>query len=589
MDSKAALPVHHSKRWRVLFTAVSAVVLLAVHLSTTRFPRTYRPLKAEYETLRPTPVVGEIVWAPCPRLDDVDVPPGIDCGSVIVPKDYFNASIGTASIAFARLNATKSPSKGSVFLNPGGPGGAGMAMILGARGLGRSLADAIGHDWDLIGFDPRGIGRTRPAAKCFSSDQEEMLFNANTIVEQGMTVPSIRNVSSESLKHDLVEQNRMFIVLKKSQAKLCAERLGDELRYMGTANVVRDMDFMSEVFDGQGAKINFWGGSYGSILGAYLVNMLPERIGYTVIDGIADPVNWSSEPSHKWPANWLSSTEKTYQMFLKDCSEAGPKRCPLARYRGEPPEFMMQRLEDFFDRLALSPLPTPDATRPSFLTSGAARGLLLIAFAFSQAMAGNGTLLANAILARRGSTERLAVTCADSPPLPPPTAEDLAEEQVRTMREVSEHFGASVGLGEPDGGCGYWYTREGGVPERFTGPWNASNLEIPMLIVSNTHDPITPVSSGLLVNSLMPESSVLLIQDGPGHCSVAMQSLCTLKTIRNYYAGILPENGTVCGVDNPTFPDPDSEMKEMQMSEEDRRLVEAGRRLEKAIFQARGW
>ncbi len=161
---------------------------------------------------------------------------------------------------------------------------------------------------------------------------------------------------------------------------------------------------------------------------------------------------------------------------------------------------MMQSFEDFFDRLALSPLSTPYATRPSFLTSGAARGLLLMylerpaqwslsALAFSQAMAGNGTLLANAMLARRASTQRLAVACADSPPLPPPTAEDLAEEQMRTIQEVSEHFGASVGLGEPDGGCGYWYTRENGVPERFTGPWNASNLEIPMLIVSNTHDP----------------------------------------------------------------------------------------------------
>lgn len=82
-----------------------------------------------------------------------------------------------------------------------------------------------------------------------------MLFNANTIVEQGVTVPSIQNISLESLKHDLIGQNRMFMVLKKSQAELCAERLGDELRYMGTANVVRDMDFMSEILDGRGAKM----------------------------------------------------------------------------------------------------------------------------------------------------------------------------------------------------------------------------------------------------------------------------------------------------------------------------------------------
>lgn len=68
-----------------------------------------------------------------------------------------------------------------------------------------------------------------------------------------------------------------------------------------------------------------------------------------------------------------------------------------------------------------------------------------------------------------------------------------------------------------------------------------------------------------------------------------MQSLCTMKTVRNYFAGILPENGTVCAVDNPTFPDPDEEMKGMQIGEEDRRLVEAGRRMEEVLFQARGW
>lgn len=185
-----------------------------------------------------------------------------------------------------------------------------------------------------------------------------------------------------------------------------------------------------------------------------------------------------------------------------------------------------------------------------------------VAKSFSSAMAGNGTALYNAIvrplpLADLDSPEphispRLAVTCLDSPrPTSPdefPTAEDLTEQGLKALREVSPHFGLSTGVSEPDGGCQYWPV-DG--PERFTGPWNAT-LETKMLIVSNTvraslsmdecHSAesdiscrltrkrkfllensylivvnrITPKSSGLLVNSLMPDSSVIIIQDGPG-------------------------------------------------------------------------
>ncbi|KAJ6535070.1 hypothetical protein B0H19DRAFT_1383313 [Mycena capillaripes] len=130
--------------------------------------------------------------------------------------------------------------------------------------------------------------------------------------------------------------------------------------------------------------------------------------------------------------------------------------------------------------------------------------------------------------------------------------EDLAAEFLNTMREVPPHFGASVLVGEPDSGCQYWPARG---PERFAGPWNAT-LELPMLIVSNTMDPITPIDSGLRLNSLMPDSTRIIIQDGPGHCSTAIPTLCTIKLVRGYYAGALAENGTMCDTSCTFFPDP---------------------------------
>ncbi|KAF8146414.1 hypothetical protein K438DRAFT_1869647 [Mycena galopus ATCC 62051] len=528
--------------------------------------------------------VGSVKWSHASQCS-----PGTQCGSVIVPKDYFDPSAGTASIAIAIFKATKSPKKGTVFLNPGGPGGSGTRLAT------QEFADLIGEDWDLLGFDPRGINKTEPQVQCFNDASDFNFFVANTVLQQGFTVASSSNLSDPAIEAQLVQQSREFLALKKSQAELCAKNMGEELRYMGTATVVRDMDFMAKLFDGEDSKINYWGASYGSILGAYLVNMLPDRAGFVVIDGIADPVNWSTEPSHKWSINWLASTEKTYRFYLETCSHAGPDACPLTQYTDEPYEEIEARLESFFDELAVTPLPVPFAFRPGFLTSGAARALLLMylerppqwadsALALSQAMAGNGTLLFNKLATPRPLSTpyydlaRLGVTCLDSPPpgtrAEVPTPEDLAAEFLKTMREVSPHFGASVSVGEPDGGCQYWPVRG---PERFVGPWNAT-LEWPMLIVSNTMDPITPIESGLRINSLMPDSTRIIIQDGPGHCSTATPTLCTRKLVREYYAGILPENGTMCDISYTFFPDRSkSDSTLVGLNAEDTKLMNSAR------------
>jgi hypothetical protein len=75
------------------------------------------------------------------------------------------------------------------------------------------------------------------------------------VLQQGFTVASSSNLSDPALEAQLVQQSREFLALKKSQAELCAKNMGDELRYMGTATVVRDMDFMSKLFDGEDGKM----------------------------------------------------------------------------------------------------------------------------------------------------------------------------------------------------------------------------------------------------------------------------------------------------------------------------------------------
>ncbi|KAJ6452643.1 hypothetical protein C8R45DRAFT_916074 [Mycena sanguinolenta] len=580
-DMETSRRLRRSKRFKSLFTGVAVCFLIFAAYYTNLWPSSC--MSGRHKSR-----VGTIKWSPASKCA-----PGTKCGSVIVPKDYFDPDAGTASIAIALFKATKFPKKGTVFLNPGGPGGSGTRLAT------KEFADLIGEDWDLLGFDPRGINKTEPQVQCFNSASDFDFHIANTVLQQGFNVMSSRNLSDPAIEAHLVEQSRQFLALKKTQAELCAQSMGDELRYMGTATVVRDMDFISKLFDGEDGKIHYWGMSYGSILGAYLVNMLPDRAGFVVIDGIVDPVNWSTEPSHKWPINWLASTEKTYRFYLETCSRAGPEACPLTQYTGEPYEEIEERLEVFFDDLATTPLPVPFAFRPGFLTSGAARSLLLMylerpqqwadsALALSQAMAGNGTLLFNK-LATPGPRStphydhdlaRSGVTCLDSPPprtpAEVPTPEDLAAEFMKTMDKVSPHFGASVLVGEQDGGCQYWPVRG---PERFAGPWNAT-IDWPMLIVSNTMDPITPIQSGMRLNSLMSDSTRMIIQDGPGHCSLAIPTLCTMKLVRDYYAGILPENGTECETSYPFFPDPSKpDATFVRLNAENTKLLNSARTL----------
>jgi len=189
--------------------------------------------------------VGTILWSKC----DSNVPDGVECGSIVVPLDYFNSSKGTSTLALARINSTKER-RGTVFLNPGGPGGAGTRLLTERGGL---LAEIIGPYYDLIGFDPRGIGRTVPKTQCFPDALSRQIFQANTVIEQGFIVTS--NYSDLTMRDNLIEQHRQFLALYETQAKLCAENMGEELKYMGTANVVRDIDFMATAFDGDYANM----------------------------------------------------------------------------------------------------------------------------------------------------------------------------------------------------------------------------------------------------------------------------------------------------------------------------------------------
>lgn len=204
------------------------------------------------------PLDKGVAWSPCASNANYS------CGYLTVPKDYTDVTAGTASIAILKVPATaaKADQLGGLWLNPGGPGGSGVAF--GER-FGPSLSAIVEGRYDLIGFDPRGIANTRPLVDCFGSMRAYQDFKAATVLERGFDISSHPR-SSQNYVH-LLDQHRQLLGLQEAEFAACAEKMGDEIRHMSTSTVVRDIERMSAILYGPRARINFFGGSYGTILG----------------------------------------------------------------------------------------------------------------------------------------------------------------------------------------------------------------------------------------------------------------------------------------------------------------------------------
>ncbi|KAH8111001.1 Alpha/Beta hydrolase protein [Phellopilus nigrolimitatus] len=498
---------------------------------------------------------GNIVWTPCGD--------NIECGRLEVPLDYFNASLGTASLALARYPATNKRI-GTLLTNPGGPGGSGVNYLYRA---GKHLSDMLEGRYDIVSWDPRGINGSTPRIECLASQTEQDILFANTHEE---VLPDARNLTDEYDRAAFVAGLKLADARNAVYARLCHERSGETLKHVGTATVVRDLVRLYAELESEDALINFWGFSYGTIVGSYLVNMFPDRVGKIVIDGVVNPDLWANTHVHTWPKDDFVDTEKDLRNFYTACAEAGPDRCALAS-PGSTASSISNEIDGLLARLYEQPLAVWNATRPGPLTASMIQAMTFsflyrppnwptLATNLAAALAGDGVptvqyflqnIELNTTVAPRTTAAIYAVQCVDTPEFPAdvdPTKalEDMLHEMTVAQQQTSHHFSAlDIDL------CQHWTARE---TERFTGPFNHT-LKNEILVIGNTADPITPVQNARAVNEMMPQSTRLVIQDGSGHCSTAMSSLCTARTLRAYFLeGELPENGLVCATDEVLFP-----------------------------------
>jgi pimeloyl-ACP methyl ester carboxylesterase len=137
-----------------------------------------------------------------------------------------------------------------VMVNPGGPGMSGTQL---ASELGSYMHAIIGDDWDIIGFDPRGTGKSYPRISCFGRPSLYQLFKANTVLERGPELGS--NMTDPVAQKQLLQYISELDVLVQSQYGLCSHSTANDLRYVGTTYVAKDIDYITTLLEGKDALL----------------------------------------------------------------------------------------------------------------------------------------------------------------------------------------------------------------------------------------------------------------------------------------------------------------------------------------------
>jgi pimeloyl-ACP methyl ester carboxylesterase len=448
---------------------------------------------------------------------------GFQCARLLVPFDYRRPAWRRFSLPVIRLPATGPGTRiGSLVVNPGGPGASGVQYAQQARS---QVSAAVRARFDVVGFDPRGVGGSVPAVHCLSDAQLDRFFATSD------------TPSTPAQWGALVSESKLF-------ARGCQERSGALLPYVGTASAARDMDVLRAAL--RDAKLTYLGKSYGTYLGTWYAQLFPARVRAMVLDGAVDP----AESALSMNAVQAQGFQVALRSFVADClRRAG---CPFPR--GDTVTAAIAQLQSMLNRATVKPLSSVIAGQPGdspLLLNGVAAALYSKSFwpylrlGLAAAFHGNGSVLVELgdVLVERNrnghysnlTSAELAVDCLDRPwPRNLPAWRAAAARAAR----AAPMFGAAIMWGSLP--CAYWPVRPA-APVRLRGAGAP-----PILVVGNTRDPATPFRSAqALARDL--ESGVLLGWNGDGHTAYMMGSSCVDSAVDKYLITLVPpRNGTLC-------------------------------------------
>ncbi|MFF9646094.1 alpha/beta hydrolase [Kitasatospora aureofaciens] len=423
-------------------------------------------------------------WSACQGQAD----PRQQCATVTVPLDYHDPGGQQLTLAVSRIATAKPGLRRGVLLTvPGGPGGSGLGIPASAV---KRLPQSVLDRFDLVGFDPRGVGRSTP-------------------VSCGLDTPDLAMVklrpwpaADGSIDGNLATERRI--------AETCARNGGPVLRSISTANEARDIDRIRQALGER--KLSAWGTSYGTYAGAVYATMFPGHTDRIVLDSNDDPD--PSRVGRGWLAAFGQGAEDRFPDFAKWASAPdNPDRV------ADTPEQVRPLFLDLADRLDRAPLPWPGAN-PAELNGNALRETMLTSL-YADAKFPDLARLMLAGLGRRPlpapvlppeqavqNTTAVSVgtLCNDVswPADPAGYAKDVAAD--RTARPLT------AGMPVNAMPCAFWPFEPAEPPVRVTdrGPAN-------ILLAQNLRDPATPYGGALKLRAAFGDRARMVTVDSGGH------------------------------------------------------------------------
>ncbi len=468
------------------------------------------------------PTVPQVAWGACARFigDAAADLPTAQCTTVSVPIADANPAGPQAQLAVIKIPAS-GQRIGALFVNPGGPGASAVDAV---AGMGYSLAGSpITEHFDLVGFDPRGVGYSTPEARC-RTDAEFDAWRRNPMVDF-----SPAGVAA-------IEQ------VYRNYAAECADKLGTAfLASVGTDSAAKDMDTIRQLLGDD--QINYLGFSYGTQLGTEYVDRFPDRVRAMVLDGAIDP----AEDTVDSIVQQMASFQTAFTDYAADCAKSAG--CPL----GTDPAQWVNRFHQLVDPLVARPgltseprgLSYQDAITGTFnalytpqywkfLTSG----LLGLQ---RQNDAGDLLMLADEYNGRdpyghysSGQDAFNAVRCVDNQTPTDPAV--WADVDKRTRESAPfQSYGQFTGYAPRDV-CAFWPVPATSSPHPASPAPPGS-----VVVVSTTHDPATPYEAGVSLAGQL--GAALVTFDGTQHTAVFNGDQCIDSAIVRYFVDqVVPDN-----------------------------------------------
>jgi pimeloyl-ACP methyl ester carboxylesterase len=428
---------------------------------------------------------------------------GLECATVAVPLDHAAPTGPTIDLALIRVPAPDRDGSGivgSIFVNPGGPGGSGVGTIR----SGFRLDDETMDDHHLVGFDPRGVGLSAPLT-CGPAPSGEALPDLDPDDEA-------EREEMDRAARDLAER--------------CAAMDGDLLPHLSTPSVVADLDLLRRAVGDE--QLDYIGLSYGTYIGLRYVERFPERVGRMVLDGVVDP---------EIPLSGLLTQQSDGFDRLLDEVDAA---CGTAF--ACPPDGIIATYDRVAERLDTEG--PSDGVGPTELATGTLLGLYAeslwprLSDALSAADRGDyGPIRAlyDIYLGAADVAAYNAVVCSDGPV---PRGEEAWDRFEQQLEARSPRFGAF--LANEVRACAYWPVRATTAPE----PVSPDEVA-PILVLSTTGDAATPVENAITVAAALPGAGLVTVEDS-SHTAYG-RNFCVDRIVADYFAtGRVPSSVHRC-------------------------------------------